>query len=59
MEENCKFIVSVDDGFCEWSYELELPNNVCISEVVESLCLSFGIQKPEGTCRRGYTLTPK
>lgn len=54
MEEN-QFIVSVDDGFCEWSYTIDVGDkSMSIHKIVACLCGGLGIQIPTPVQRRKF-----
>lgn len=42
------FTVSVNDGYCEWSYPLLISNEMSIYAVMEILCAALNIEVPEG-----------
>jgi hypothetical protein len=51
---DAEFVVSIDDGYCEWSYKIEAPGNFSIHNLIEKLCEATGAQVPEGTVRRPW-----
>lgn len=53
LQSKEKFIISVNDGFCEHSYKLSIPckDSLSISDVIKGICKHFGIKVPESTLR--------
>ena len=53
LQSEGKFTISVNDGFCEHSYELRIPckDSLSISDVIKGICKHFGIKVPESTLR--------
>lgn len=53
LQSEGKFIISVNDGFCEHSYKLSIPckDSLSISDVIKGICKHFGIKAPESTLR--------
>ena len=53
LQSEGKFAISVNDGFCEHSYELRIPckDSLSISDVIKGICKHFGIKVPESTLR--------
>jgi hypothetical protein len=45
------FKVSVDDGFVEYQYELDIPDSYSISQVATSICALFGGTLSSGKMR--------
>ena len=53
LQSEGKFKISVNDGFCEHSYKLNIPckDSLSISDVIKGICKHFGIKVPESTLR--------
>ena len=53
LQSEGKFIISVNDGFCEHSYKLRIPckDSLSISDVIKGICKHFGIKVPKSTLR--------
>lgn len=35
------FVISIDDGYCEWSYDLEIDPSNSISNIIERIAILF------------------
>lgn len=53
LQSEEEFKISVNDGFCEHSYKLNIPckDSLSISDVIKGICKHFGIKVPESTLR--------
>lgn len=49
-----EFLVSIDDGWCEWSYKIKATDDFSIHNLIEKLRQSIGAEVPEGVVRRPY-----
>jgi len=49
-----EFLVSIDDGFCEWSYKLKLSGDLSIHAIAEKMCDALGTGVPCGEIRREW-----
>jgi len=47
------FKVSIDDSFCEWTFDLELSEDLSIDDIALELCEAFKIDVPKPVLRRG------
>lgn len=50
------FAISIDDGFCEWSYKLQISKEASIHDVAEAIAKAFNVKLPRGKPRRKFIL---
>lgn len=51
-----EFAISIDDGYCEWTYKMYLSRNTSIAEIMDKIGLALKTDRPSGTLRRGSVL---
>jgi hypothetical protein len=43
--------ISIDDGYCEWQFDVQLPTTMSIDQVMEKVVNSTGAKRLVGTMR--------
>jgi hypothetical protein len=57
MDKKYKFIVKIDDGYCEWEYEFPTNGAFCIHDVAEAISDLTGAKEPlDGRLIRVFNL---
>jgi len=46
--------ISIDDGFCEWEFVMELGGGYSISDIHEKICEKFNVTPGEGKLSVSY-----
>jgi hypothetical protein len=46
------FVVSIDDGFSEWAFDLRLPGINSIGGLMAKFCRALRVECPDGRVRR-------
>lgn len=49
-----KFRISIDDGFCTWTYDFDLPGELCINDIVTTISKAHGAEPVKRELTRGW-----
>lgn len=49
-DKKTEFKVSIDDGYCEWTYPINLDENFSISTVYSKICEGLEIKEDSKNC---------
>lgn len=43
--------IAINDGFCTYDFEMQLPKTTCIRDIAKRLYVSFGLKEDNGRLR--------
>lgn len=43
-KKDIPFKISIDDGYCEWTYPIDIDNDKSIDQIYQQICKAFKVK---------------